>query len=365
MRNDSIEIKRGFQEVNEIVQLYESGLSSAKIAELKNLSCSGLIKILRRNKVKIRDRAYKYINYADYDYFSNINTPNKAYVLGFIVADGCNYKGLHIGLQKRDKEVLEFITKELKYKGRIYEDEKYVKLVIKSKKISEDLSKLGVIPRKSHFTYFPDIPEELWNHFIRGVFDGDGCIHIEKNKVKTFNIIGNITLIERIQDILVDKCNLQKIKLGHSKRHPENIVSVTYRGNQQIDRIYEYLYKEASFALSRKEEKFKQKLDIRDYTLERHHLKCQSCNKLFDVPQCRNNSKFCSYACKSLAMIGQPSKLKKPIIQKDISGNIVCEYESLEQASMLTGINKKQISKSALYPPNNPRNFIWQYKEST
>jgi intein/homing endonuclease len=41
---------------------------------------------------------------------------------------------------------------------------------------------MGMVPNKSLVLKFPDIPKEMYRHFIRGYFDGDGslCLHINK-----------------------------------------------------------------------------------------------------------------------------------------------------------------------------------------
>jgi len=49
----------------------------------------------------------------------------------------------------------------------------------------EDLLKLGLTPRKSLTIEFPkNVPNQYLSHFIRGYFDGDGCVAIMKGKGK-------------------------------------------------------------------------------------------------------------------------------------------------------------------------------------
>lgn len=46
-----------------------------------------------------------------------------------------------------------------------------------------DLLKLGLSPRKSLITEFPqDVPADCLSHFTRGYFDGDGCVHIMRGQ---------------------------------------------------------------------------------------------------------------------------------------------------------------------------------------
>ena len=53
------------------------------------------------------------------NYFDVIDNQNKAYILGFLYADGCNYKNgyFKIDLQEEDKNMLEVFKKELNFEG--------------------------------------------------------------------------------------------------------------------------------------------------------------------------------------------------------------------------------------------------------
>ena len=45
--------------------------------------------------------------------------------------------------------------------------------------MSSDIAKAGAMQCKTHLLTFPStniLPHELISHFIRGYFDGDGCI---------------------------------------------------------------------------------------------------------------------------------------------------------------------------------------------
>lgn len=128
-------------------------------------------------------------------YFDEINTPNKAYVLGLIYADGCNYIKKHqmiIGLQERDKYILELIKEDMEYEGPILyspirENDKRTMgtstLQICDKQISRQLEEKGVTQAKTFKIKFPEfISSDLIRHFVRGYFDGDGSIYIEHQK---------------------------------------------------------------------------------------------------------------------------------------------------------------------------------------
>jgi hypothetical protein len=55
-------------------------------------------------------------------YFDEIDTPNKAYILGMLYADGCNnrtHNAIHLQLQEEDKNILKRIKNELEYEGKL------------------------------------------------------------------------------------------------------------------------------------------------------------------------------------------------------------------------------------------------------
>ena len=71
-----------------------------------------------------------------------------------------------------------------------------VKWIVQNKHLWNILNSYGCTPRKSLTLKFPDIKifksKDLIRHFIRGYFDGDGCISFSnKDHTKIFcNILG-------------------------------------------------------------------------------------------------------------------------------------------------------------------------------
>lgn len=111
-----------------------------------------------------------------------------AYVLGFFTADGSMYKTnrntYFIEFQITDKKLLEKIRKVIgsNHKITIRKRNKRWKTIyrlqIGSKQIFNNLLRHGLYPNKSKTLRLPKIPKKYFNHFLRGYFDGDGCIHI-------------------------------------------------------------------------------------------------------------------------------------------------------------------------------------------
>jgi hypothetical protein len=135
----------------------------------------------------------------DEHYFDEIDTPNKAYILGFLYADGYNNEVNHtivLTLHEKDKDILEKIRKELKCEKPLYHISSVNKhdgkprelesLILASKHMSETIKKWGLVPNKTFTLEFPKfLSDNLVCHFIRGYFDGDGCAWIGANHNKT------------------------------------------------------------------------------------------------------------------------------------------------------------------------------------
>lgn len=217
------------------------------------------------------------------NYFEVIDTTDKAYFLGLLVADGSNNgSGFVINLQEGDVEILKLFKKYINYTGNItynnlknrpnpygYNRQNQYCLKILSHKISKDLDNLYCVENKTFFTQFPPIPQHFQSHFIRGVFDGDGSICIHQQKIKDkyyqnylFNITGYIPFLKQIRDILVENEVVKKNKINMPKRNKftgrsEDIGMLQYSGSINSVKFREYIYKDCGdLFLTRKKEKF-------------------------------------------------------------------------------------------------------------
>jgi len=232
------------------------------------------------------------------NYFSIINTEDKAYFLGLMYADGCNNDLQHkisISLQEQDKEILEkfckyletdrplyyFVNKPEKSKNNAY------KLNIASKKLCSDLSKLGCVPRKSLILKFPtndQVPDYLIRHFMRGYFDGDGCItsNFTEWSIKNYvnlkcSFLSTKEFCEAYQkklyELLKVECVLTRIKSNDSSH------TLTLSGKKNSLIFASWLYDDCSVFLKRKRDKY---LSIREELFKRNLLREQN----YDSKEC-------------------------------------------------------------------------------
>lgn len=216
-------------------------------------------------------------------YFDTLNTPEKAYILGLLYSDGCvtNNDYILFGQSEKNKDIVEKVNLALESTYKIYtrtpkKGNLFYYVQYHSKILSNALNILGVCPRKSLTCSFPKLNESFMPHFIRGLFDGDGCIWEGKRKITTvkdstrnsgfrdrivhnvkFTYTGNTSFVSQLQEYLCKKLQFKKTKLNFSKaKTTKHICTLEYSGRQQIKRLYHYLYDNALIYGNFKKNKF-------------------------------------------------------------------------------------------------------------
>ncbi len=193
-----------------------------------------------------------------------------AYVLGFFTADGdmfTNPRGAHyFAFTSTDYELIdkikEFLNSEHKIGSKKGETNKKIgyRLQIGSKMMFNDLIELGLTPNKSKTIRLPKIPKLYFNHFLRGYFDGDGCISFGFYKRKNRNsdnfIIttrfssGNILFLKDLWKKIKENVNIQGGGINKKKKGGFDLV-FSIRDSLKI---YNFIYKdiEKDYFLKRK-----------------------------------------------------------------------------------------------------------------
>ena len=215
-----------------------------------------------------------------HDIFSKIETELQAYLLGFYAADGNineKRKTFRIHLQKQDSELVylykdiispdarTFTVDEHKTTGRngkeINAHESFG-VDITSAKLCIDLVNLGIGYNKSYSDlHIPEMSDNLIRHFIRGYFDGDGCITVwlSKEKGKSDRVRGKFDICAKSASILNEFIKFFathdiKINLNYLKR--DDMYRISTSSKRELEKIYNILYKDSNFYLSRKFNKF-------------------------------------------------------------------------------------------------------------
>lgn len=166
-------------------------------------------------------------------YFQDITTPEQAYWLGFIYADGWLSKHRRdnsdpnsrwtyefgMELQRQDEYMLYALNEALGGKHIVKQKSKKMR-ILKNKVISEthssvlrvyskdlvtDLYNHGIDYHKTTSEIFPIVEDYLFPDFLRGYIDGDGCIHQMKKGILGLHITSaNKLVLEYIQKKLLD-----------------------------------------------------------------------------------------------------------------------------------------------------------------
>lgn len=247
--------------LNEIKIRLAKGMSQKDIARDLDITYQNIQ--YYRKKYGLVSPKIRYKKYSlNEEYFKIIDTPEKAYILGFTAADGCLYKNsTRFGycLAETDLEILEFIKQELNSEApiKIRNNTKGAKnrkpqalLRISSQPLKDDLKTLGLRERKTFLSSpIPEIPYK--NAFILGYFDGDGHIGIKSGKYKRASFTnGDNTILRSIQEELLNS-GVGKLNLYH---RPSINSWVLETANQAIiKKLKLYLYdNSSSFYLKRK-----------------------------------------------------------------------------------------------------------------
>lgn len=231
------------------------------------MSCLRIYPKIIAHYAVIHMRKYK----LNENFFETINSEDKAYFLGFLFADGYINEKINmvdLTIHNKDKEILDKFIVCLYPEGRPLKTirNNYLRLVINSPILVNDLIKHGCVQAKTFKLKFPAIPDTFQRDFIRGYFDGDGSICISKSGMLNLSIVGTIDFLDGINKILKEKCNLNNTL--YDNRHPErnnNIRALRFGGNILINRIYHYMYDNSIIYLSRKRKIFLSILENKDY----------------------------------------------------------------------------------------------------
>lgn len=131
------------------------------------------------------------------------------------------------------------------------------RISIDSIELVQDLIKLGCFKNKSLILEFPtnkQVPKHLIHHFMRRYFDGDGCISYTTDKTLRFILVGNKAFLDKYEVYLLKILNK---KNANKRTYTGKAEEMHYGGNKQVEKIFNFLYKDATIYLKRKFEIFK------------------------------------------------------------------------------------------------------------
>lgn len=267
-------------DIQEIIKLYNEGKSLNFIANKYNTYGAKIKKILIKEKIKIRTRAEqnRITNQSrnlkiNHQYFDNIDTNQKAWLLGFLAADGniaADRNRIKIGLSSIDREILEKIRKMLSSERKIIDYEtnngfNISELSWSSENHKRQLAKYGIVPNKTYkIMHLPKFDLDKQLSFILGYFDGDGCFK-DDGLTCRFEICSyRPELLEDFAQVLNNLCNSDKKVYQDKKR--KNYYTLTYstkNARKILDTLYSLNFN--GVFLMRKYNKYKNWLERNKY----------------------------------------------------------------------------------------------------
>jgi dUTP pyrophosphatase len=152
----------------------------------------------------------------DDNMFDNIDSNEKAYLLGWIASDGTiRRSGFQISIRDYDKDVLEKINKVLFLDELDISESKndMVNLTVNSETIAKKLTEIFKIEElieenKSYIIKFPNIDEKYLYYFIRGIFEGEGHFRYTKKNPVCGITSSSSEFLEEIIKRCELKCNI-------------------------------------------------------------------------------------------------------------------------------------------------------------
>lgn len=248
-----------------------------KETTLKNYLKDNGYKKRKRNEINGKESlslSRKY--FFDEHYFNIIDNEEKAYWLGFLYADGNvsygkdkngNQKGctIELSLGERDinhlKKLLNALNASQDYPimKRIVKlnDKQFTayRVCFNSVIMGADLINHGCVPNKSLILTRPVLSKDLIRHFIRGYFDGDGCVSYNNDTHEfIYNMLGTFDILSFIKE---QNSIFQNISIRQPKRNGNflDFYSFSIGGRDGAILFHKYLYLNSNIYLDRKYEK--------------------------------------------------------------------------------------------------------------
>lgn len=287
LRNQGIDLedRRKIVITNEIgfkiKDLFHQGYSPLQIAKCLNIKEPTVGSYLQKNNLYFRPSP------GNIHYFEHIDTYAKAYILGFIAADGALVPAkssptitLTITIKYEDNAILDFIKSEIGCTHNIIDIHKlssfdktkmihHSRLSFSIPQIVQDIQKYGITPRKSLSmeNIIQNIPYQFRDAFIIGYFDGDGSVHIEENHINSkgylckndslyINIRGTKPFLEGI-------CEHLGIAKTHIYQH-DSIPNLAFANKKDTYRFFQ-CYTNIPFYYKRKHDRFLQRVNLPSY----------------------------------------------------------------------------------------------------
>ncbi len=244
----------------EVASLYTGGMKAGEIAKKIGKSRALVCLYLKHSGTPTVAGTGRKIALNE-DFFQEIDTHEKAYWLGFLLADGHIPKmaAVRVELQASDREHLVAFLQSLKSDSRIRESVRQLKgsenrsvwTIVCSVKMKNDLLVKGwqEFKKRGDLRIVEDVPTHLKPSLLRGLFDGDGCFMAER---ATF-VDAHLSVVHWFQEELVRAS--REIKRSPVTPNPRGTSYVVkWSGRARLQAVVNHLYSTPGPHLRRKRE---------------------------------------------------------------------------------------------------------------
>ena len=266
--------------ITSVMNLISEGKKVPEIANILGINKVTIGSFLRTHGIKLNP------DKGNVHYFDIIDSYAKAYIVGFIAADGALVKTrtsttLTITIKYEDKAVLEFIKSEIGNEHKLQEIVRpssfdsskiihHIRYTISDRHITQALNKLGITSNKSLSmgNIIKNIPYKYRDAFIIGYFDGDGSVTIRDGQYPNNRGIlcydySLYVQIRGTKDFLSGICNHLKIDTARIHQN-DSIPHLSFASKKDTYRFFQ-CYKNLLFYYKRKYDKFLQRINHPSY----------------------------------------------------------------------------------------------------
>lgn len=263
-----------------VMNFISEGKTIPEISNILGINKITISSFLRTHGIKLNP------NKGNVHYFDTIDSNAKAYIVGFIAADGALVKTkttttLTITIKYEDKAVLEFIKSEIGNEHKLLEiirpssfdsskNIHHIRYAISDRNITTALNKLGITSNKSLSigNIIRNIPYKYRDAFIIGYFDGDGSVSI-KNKTRIndrgyecrdYSLYISIRGTQKFLEGLCEHLNISKTFI----RTHDSIPSLNFANKKDAYRLFQ-CYSNLPFYYIRKYNKFLERINHPSY----------------------------------------------------------------------------------------------------
>jgi hypothetical protein len=237
----------------QILAAFQSGEECRDIPKQLDVSGRCIARVLADFGVNTKRRNRYTLNE---EYFDDINTPIKSYLLGLMAADGCVTNKNYVVLESVDRELVDLFAREIEFSGEIREIDRsphqpHFRMNFSSQRLANALHQWQVITDRMASDSYRFPPAEYLNPYVLGYFDGDGCAYPSKGRS------GGLICIVGSKNFTKELC--QVMNMGVTIAHSHNVVyywRIYSRTN--IQKFYDLMYQDPDLGLARKKEKIEQ-----------------------------------------------------------------------------------------------------------